>query len=237
MTWTLQDSVIDPLDLDDEVKDQAVAIAGESSVSLTADRENILIAAAGQVERYSGRAWFRGPGGAARVATSVIETDGGDVPAVAALPSSVGVTITSVEIWSDSAEVWTVVDHIRRPLGMVRVQQGGTYRIVTSVLPLAMHPSEVVEAVARLFAFLENLKPRMVSGDMSDGTIATQAGAIMKSGARSCCASRERGQSNGWPYRCASLSQLRMEASATLGVTGGQLALLAVPTLRQRVSP
>ena len=64
MTWTLQDStVIDPLDLDDEVKDQAVAIAGESSVALTTDRENILLGAAGQVERYSGRAWFRGPAG------------------------------------------------------------------------------------------------------------------------------------------------------------------------------
>ena len=183
MTWTLQDSVIDPLDLDDDVKDQAVAIAGESAVALTTDRENILLAAAGQVERYSGRAWFRGPAGAARVATSVIETDGGDVPAVAALPSSVGVTITSVEIWSDSAEVWTVVDYIRRPLGMVRVKQGGTYRIVTSVLPLAIYPSEVIEAVARLFAFLENQKPRMVSGDMADGSIATQAGAIQKSGA------------------------------------------------------
>ena len=42
MTWTLQDSVIDPLDLDDDVKDQAVAIAGESAVALTTDRENIL---------------------------------------------------------------------------------------------------------------------------------------------------------------------------------------------------
>ena len=184
MMWVLQDSVIDPLDLDDDVKDQAVAIAGESAVALTTDRENILIAAAGQIERYSGRAWFRGPAGAARVATSIVETYGpGDVPAVAALPSSVGVTITSVELWSDNSEVWTVIDYIRRPLSAVRVKQGGTYRIVTSVLPLAIYPSEVIEAVARLFAFLENQKPRMVSGDMADGTIATQAGAIQKSGA------------------------------------------------------
>ena len=184
VTWVLRDSVIDPLDLDDEVKDQAVAIAGESAVSLTTDRENILLGAAGQIERYSGRAWFRGPAGAARVATSVIETDGpGDIPAVAALPSSVGVSITSVELWSDAAELWTVIDYIRRPLGMIRVKQGGTYRIVTSVLPLAIYPSEIIEATARLFAFLENQKPRMVSGDMSDGTIATQAGALQKSGA------------------------------------------------------
>ena len=184
MMWTLQDSVIDPLDLDDEVKDQAVAIAGESAVALTTDRENILIAAAGQIERYSGRAWFRGPAGAARVATSIVETYGpGDVPAVAALPASVGVSITSVELWSDNSEVWTVIDYIRRPLGMIRVKQGGTYRIVTSVLPLAIYPSEVIEATARLFAFLENMKPRKTTGDMADGTIPTQSGAIQKSGA------------------------------------------------------
>ena len=184
MMWTLQDSVIDPLALPDEVKDQSVALAGESSVALTTDRENILLGAAGQIERYSGRAWYRGPAGAARVATSVIETDGpGDVPAVGALPASVGVTITSVELWSDNSEAWTTVTYIRRPLAAVRVKQGGTYRIVTSVLPLATFPHEVIEATARLFAFLENLKPRMASGDMSDGTIATQAGAIQKSGA------------------------------------------------------
>ena len=184
MTWVIRDSVIDPLDVDDEVRDQAVALAGEKSVSMTTDRSNILLAAAGQIERYSGRAWFRGPAGTARACTSVIETDGpGDVPAVGALPSSVGVSITSVEIWSDSAEVWTVIDYIRRPLGMVRVKQGGTYRIVTSVLPLAIYPSEVVEATARLFAFLENLRPQKTTGDMSDGTIPSAAGAIQKSGA------------------------------------------------------
>ena len=182
MMWVLQDSVIDPLDVDDDVKDQAVALAGEKSVSMTTDRSNILLAAAGQIERYSGRAWFRGPAGAARAATSIVETDGpGDVPAVGALPASVGVSITSTEVWSDASEIWTAVTYIRRPLGMIRVKQGGTYRIVTSVLPLAIYPSEVVEATARLFAFLENLRPQKTTGD--DGTIPTQAGAIMKSGA------------------------------------------------------
>ena len=84
--------------------------------------------------------WFRGPGGLPRVATSVLETDGGDVPAVGAMPSSVGVTIASVDVWSDSAEIWTLVTHIRRPLGMIRVTAGATYRIVAAVLPLVMIP-------------------------------------------------------------------------------------------------
>ena len=185
MMWTLQDSVIDPLDVDDEVKDQAVAIAGEKSVSMTTDRENILLAAAGQIERYSGRAWFRGPAGAARVATS-IETDAGDVPAVAALPSSVGVTITSVEIWSDSAEVWTVIDYIRRPLGAIRVTAGRHVsdrdeRLTAGNLPLRGRRSNG-RAIVRVFG-KPKATQKMSGSDMSDGTIPTQAGAIQKSGA------------------------------------------------------
>lgn len=184
MMWVLQDSAIDPLDLDDEVKTQARSMAGELSVALTTDRENILLGAAGQVERYTGRMWFRGTAGAARVTTSIVETDGpGDVPSVCSMPSSVGVTITSVELWSDNSEVWSPATYIRRPLAAVRVKQAGTYRIITSVLPLEPFPSEIREATARLFAFLENLKPQKTAGDMSDGTIPTQAGAIQKSGA------------------------------------------------------
>ena len=99
MTWVLRDSVIDALALDDEVRDQAQAMAGESAVAVTDDRENILHESAAEIERYSGRMWFRGPGGLPRVATSVLETDGGDVPAVGAMPSSVGVTIASVDVW------------------------------------------------------------------------------------------------------------------------------------------
>ena len=183
MTWMLRDSVIDALALDDEVRDQAQAMAGESAVAVTDDRENILHESAAEIERYSGRMWFRGPGGLPRVATSVLETDGGDVPAVGAMPSSVGVTIASVDVWSDSAEIWTLVTHIRRPLGMIRVTAGGTYRIVAAVLPLAIYPSEIREAVARLFAYRENLRPQKTTGDAADGTIPTQAGAIQKSGA------------------------------------------------------
>ena len=120
MTWVLRDSVIDPLDLDDEVKDQAVAIAGESSVALTTDREFILLAAAGQIERYyRQRCGFAGLRVRRERATSIVETDTdrGDVPAVGALPSSVGVTITSVELWSDNCrECGRRLTYIRRPL-------------------------------------------------------------------------------------------------------------------------
>ena len=182
MTWVLRDSVIDALALPDEVRDQAQAMAGESAVAVTDDRENILLGAAEEIERYSGRMWFRGPGGAPRVATSVLETDGGDVPSVAAMPQSTGVTITSVEVWSDSAESWTPVTYVRRPLGAIRLK-AGTFRVITSVLPLEKYPSEIREATARLFAYSENLRPQKTTGDAADGTIPTQAGAIQKSGA------------------------------------------------------
>ena len=99
------------------------------------------------------------------------------------MPSSVGVSITLVEVWSDEAEVWTPVTHISRPLGMIRVAAGGTYRVVASVLPLATFPSEIRKATARLYAYRENLRPQKITGDAADGTIPTQAGAIQKSGA------------------------------------------------------
>ena len=182
VTWTLQNSTVDALELPDEVRDQAQAMAGEQAVALVADRENILNESAAAVERYSGRMWFRGPGGVPRVATSVLETDGGDVPAVGAMPQSTGVTITSVEVWSDSAESWTAVTYVRRPLGAIRLN-AGTFRIVASVLPLEKYPSEIREAVARCFAYSENLRPQKTTGDAADGTIPTQAGAIQKSGA------------------------------------------------------
>ena len=54
----LEDSEIDPLDLSDELKDFARQMAGESSVSLTTDREHILLTAALDVELYSARCGF-----------------------------------------------------------------------------------------------------------------------------------------------------------------------------------
>ena len=186
MTWTLQDSVIDPLELDDALKTQARSMAGELSVDLTPGRESILLAAAAEIEAYCDKAWFRGrPAGAARVATSVLEAGGTCcVPAVGALPASVGVTITSVEVWSDASETWTAATYIRSPLGStIRVSAAGTYRIVASVLPLEPYPTTVGEAVARLFAFRENVRPMMVTGDLADGTFPSQAGGVLKSGA------------------------------------------------------
>ena len=185
--WVLQDSEIDALDLSDELKDFARDMAGESAVSLTADRERILLSAALEVELYIGKMMFRGVGGAPRVATSVVEVESPfTVPAVGALPKSTGVTVTAAEQWSDEAEAFTVSTYIRRPLGRIRVPCAGTFRIAASVLPIAHHPTVIDEAVARLFAYREAYKPRRNTSDLSDGNAPSIAGAMLRSGSAEC---------------------------------------------------
>ena len=90
--WVLEDSEIDPLELTAELLEFARGMAGEKALSLTDDRETILLSAASEVEQYIGKAIFRGAGGAPRVATSILEVEAPfDAPAVGALPRSVGV--------------------------------------------------------------------------------------------------------------------------------------------------
>ena len=187
MTWVLEDSEIDALELSDELKLFSRQMAGESSVSLTEDRARILDSAAAEIELYCSRMWFRGPGGAARESTSIVEVEAPfAVPAVGALPRSVGVTVTSVERWDDEAEAFAPVDYIRRPLGVIRVPRAGTFRIVASVLPLEKYPSVIAEATARLFSYRESYKPRRDSSELADGTPPATTGALMRSGAAEC---------------------------------------------------
>ena len=89
MIWLLRTSDVDLPALDDETTAQAVAMAGEKAVALTEDRENILIAAAAEIEEYIGRLVYRGLAGSARACTTVIELDApGDAPAVAQFPTT-----------------------------------------------------------------------------------------------------------------------------------------------------
>ena len=182
--WVLQDSEIDALELSDELKDFAREMAGESAVSLTDDRARILDTAALEVEFYVGRMMFRGAGGAPRVASSVVEVEAPfTVPAVGAFPRSTGVTVTSVERWDDEAEAFTASTYIRRPLGLILVPAGGTFRIAASVLPLEKHPSVIDEAVARLFSYRESFKPRRNTSELADGNAPSITGMMMRSGA------------------------------------------------------
>ena len=181
--WVLEDSEIDPLELTDDLLEFSRAMAGEKALSLTDDRQIILLSAAAEVERYIGKMIFRGAGGAARVATSVVEVEAPfTAPAVGALPRSTGVTVSAVELWDDESEAFTPSTYIRRPLGLILVPRAGTFRITASVLPAANFPDAIANAVA-LTRIREEYRPRHSASELSDGAAPSVAGAILRSGA------------------------------------------------------
>ena len=187
MTWTLEDSTVDALELPDELKLFARQMAGESSVSLTDDRERILLSAAAEVEYYCSKMYFAGAAGSARACTSIVSVDGpGSVPAISQFPRSTPVNITSVMRWDDAAAAFVTSEYVARPLGAIRVTAAGTYRLLASATPNPNYPTVVDEAVARLFSYRESFKPRMVSGDLADGAPPSTTGAMMRSGAAEC---------------------------------------------------
>ena len=182
--WTLEDSEIDALELSDELKDFAREMAGESAVSLTGDRERILLTAALEVELYCARMYFTGAAGSARACTSIVEVDGtGDVPAIPQFHRSAPVLVTAVAQWDDAAAAYVTAEYVARPLGRLRVPCAGTFRIAASVLPPARYPTVIDEAVARLFAYRESFKPQRNSSDLSDGNAPSITGMMMRSGA------------------------------------------------------
>ena len=182
--WTLEDSTVDALELPNELKDFAREMAGESSVSLTSDRERILLSAALEVELYVGRMYFTGAAGSARACTSIVEVDGrGDVPAIPQFPRSAPVNVTSVSQWDDAAAAYVTAEYVARPLGAIRVAAGGTYRVLASATPHPNYPTVIDEAIARLFSFREAYKPRRATGELADGNAPSITGAMMRSGA------------------------------------------------------
>ena len=115
MTWTLEDSTVDALELPDELKLFARQMAGESvtSVDLTSDRERILLSAALEVELYVGKMYFTGAAGSARSCTSIVEVAGpGSVPAIPQFPRSTPVNITSVMRWDDAAAAFVTSEYV-----------------------------------------------------------------------------------------------------------------------------
>ena len=186
--WTLEDSVIDPLELTPALRDFAREMAGESSVSLTSDRERILDSAASEVEFYVSKMIFRGAAGSARACTSIVAVDGTgiDVPAIPQFPRSAPVLVTAVALWSDSAGAYVTAEYVARPLGAIRVADAGTYRILASATPNPNHPSVIDEATARLYSYRQSYKSRRDTSDLSDGAAPSIAGAMMRSGAAEC---------------------------------------------------
>ena len=181
--WVLVDSTVDALELPDELKDFARQMAGESAVSLTSDRERILLSAAAEVEYYCSKMYFAGAAGSARACTSIVSVSiPTDVPPIPQFPQSAPTLVTSVARWDDAAAAYVTAEYVARPLGAIRVP-AGDYRILASSTPNTSYPTVIAEAVARLFSYRESYKPRRNSSELSDGTPPSTTGAMMRSGA------------------------------------------------------
>ena len=110
------------------------------------------------------------------------------VPYCPLYPDVSGVTLalTLVRRWDDDAQDWMTLT-VRRPAtgcapgGRIIVDQRGQYEITASLTAPATAPPNAIEAVARLWAYRDTLRP----GDLADITGEQQvlAGALMKSGA------------------------------------------------------
>ena len=184
--WVVIDSEIAALELPDDIKKLSLAMASEKALTLTSDRENILLSSAHEIELYIGRMVFLGLGGSARVCTSVLETESNtDVPTIPKLPQSHPVAITTVELWDDSVG-FVASPYIVRPLGRIRLENPGTYRIVCSSTPSTTYPPTIKEAIFRLFSYREHYRPRFNESDFANGAPPSITGAIMRSGAAEC---------------------------------------------------
>ena len=97
--------------------------------------------------------------------------------------SGVTVSVVSVRRWDDETSAYVDATHKVLPGGRIEVEEVGIYEVTADLTPGADVPDEAVEAVARLWAFREQLRPGDLT--MSDGSGEQQvlAGAIMKSGA------------------------------------------------------
>ena len=91
-----------------------------------------------------------------------------------------------MRLWSDEAQDWTTLTagtgYWNAPGSRLLVDAAGQYEIVSSLTAPTTAPPNAIEAVARLWAYRETLRP----GDLSEVTSDQQvlSGAMMKR----CCA-------------------------------------------------
>ena len=171
-----------------EVEDHALATSREKALTITDDRRMLLAACAVEVERELQRIVWPGAGGGARTSTSLVIVRNRDfaVPYCALYPMTPTQALTTVRLWSDDVQAFadlTSGSGYRITFGdRIIVDVAGEYEIVSSLTaPLPTAPPNAIEAVARLWAYRETLRP----GDISEiaGEQQVLAGGMMKSGA------------------------------------------------------
>ena len=176
LNWSIESPV-----LNSDVVAHAQAAAREEALQFNDARMQTLVSCAREIETYVGRALWPGT----RAAISIVEVlePHETVSLVPGLPNVTGVTLRQPVIreWSEASEDWQSVTITRRPAGMIRLPHAGEFDISVTVDATAIIPAEAIEAVARLWAYRDTLKP----GDLSSLTNEQQvlAGGVMKSGA------------------------------------------------------
>ena len=165
--------LVDPPVLPTAVIDHALAASRKKSLLTNTDRDLLLVACAVEVERYVGRVFWPGEP-AARTSTSVVIVRDSRlaVPYCPLYPDVSGVTLvlTQVRRWDDDAQDWTTLTagsgYRLAPGGrIISADQRGQYEITATLTAPALPPN-AIEAVARLWAYRDTLRP----GDLADIT-------------------------------------------------------------------
>ena len=182
---------VDPPVLPAEVEAHALGTAREKALTITDDRRLLLAACAVAVERELQRVVWPGPLLGARASTALVIVRERDfaVPYCALYPETFVQALTSVRLWSDDAQDWTTLaastttsnGYRNAPGSRILVDVAGQYEIVSSLTAPTTAPPNAIEAVARLWAYRETLRP----GDLSEiaGEQQVLSGGMMKSGA------------------------------------------------------
>ena len=177
---------VDPPVLPAAVEAQARAAAREKALSANTDRTLLLTACAVEVERELHRiVWPGSPVARTSTAVVIVSCIGFAVPYCALYPMTFIQALTSVRLWSDVAQDWTTLatgtGYRLAPGSCILVNVAGQYEIVASLTAPTAAPPNAIEAVARLWAYRETLRP----GDLSEiaGEQQVLSGAMMKSGA------------------------------------------------------
>ena len=177
---------VDPPVLPTTAEAHALAASREKALTFGEDRKLLLAACAVAVERELKRIVWPGSGGARTSTAIVIVRDRNfSVPFCPLYPETLSQSLTSVRLWWDDAQDWTTLaaftGYRTAPGARILVDVAGQYEIVSSLTAPTTAPPNAVEAVARLWAYRETLKP----GDLTEVTGEQQvlAGGMMKSGA------------------------------------------------------
>lgn len=179
-------SRVDPPAAPTTLVDVAKAAARQEAVDFSEARERLLVSCVQEIEKYCGRAFYRGDMGGAR--TSVVELEviepGRPFHACADLPDTTGVnlSITSVKRWDDDAGLVDATFK-SRPGGRIVVPVAGDYEVTCSLLPAGDPPEEAEEGIARLWAAREVSRPGDRGGEGGFDPGASLSNAVVRSGA------------------------------------------------------